>query len=322
MPRLGGHVCQCKHCGRSYTHVTIGIQTDKVSEMSSFVDFTEKMFKPGAPFNHEFIDRKIMMVRPKKLKGDTKDVDEPSSLSETTINEGPEITKKPNFDENFNLKEDTMKSSFSESSLMKDFELIKSQGFGFNSSSAFTEKFSEICETPKFQSSQNVAFNSKGRDEFVLFETLRSSARFKTFSKTQNFTVPKKLKNQKLTTHLFPEKSQAHTTKHTSTRFNFNQKAPKKTHNEKSLISDLSEDSNIIIPENYGNLINKHTFLDSKMRESFKNLVQLEKMGLKQQFAQKDFKFHEKRKSQVAENESLELSNSLDMDRVQDFLDN
>ncbi|CAG9316120.1 unnamed protein product [Blepharisma stoltei] len=319
MPKLAGHICQCKTCGRSYTLVSVGIQTDSTSDMPSFIDFAEKMFKPGAPFNKSTNESRILMVRPKKLKGDTKDIEEPSSFSDNTLNDSPSITKKAAYEKNSNLKEDTLNATFSESSLIKDFEQIKSQGFGFNTSSAFTEKFIEICDTPKFYSTQHIqgAFNFQGTPHY---EGTNSMKNCTNFSKTQTFTNRPTIGRSN-----YPEeKLFAKTAKNHTSPFNFADFSKKnaKTSKISTASKDLSEDSTNQISENYESIMDKPTFLDPNLRESFKQLVQLEKIGLKQQFSSKNFKLQEKRKQQIAQNESLDLSLSLDMNQLQEFLDN
>ncbi|CAG9330782.1 unnamed protein product [Blepharisma stoltei] len=316
MPKQSGHICQCQTCGRCFSQVSIGIQTEGNFDMPSFIAFAEKMIKPGAPFSKTANESQILMVRPKNLKGDN-DVEEPSSFTDNTLNESPSITKKSPYERNSNLKEDTLNATFSESSLMKDFEQIKAQGFGFNSTSAFTEKLMEICETPKFYSAQNTNFfNFQGNPQYEkTMKNPRNLGRIQTFS-----NKPIKPANC-IEEKIFPQ-----TTKNHPIVYNFAEPLKKTAKNSKISTTkdskEVSEDSTNQISQNYESIMDKPTFLDPNLRESFKQLVQLEKIGIKQQFSVKNFKFQDKRKPQVVENESLDLSNSLDMKQLREFLDN
>ncbi|CAG9316241.1 unnamed protein product [Blepharisma stoltei] len=313
------HKCICKTCGRGITFSDASVQTEMLSEMQSFVDFTEKMCVPGAPFKKSAVRNQIMMVRPRRLKGDSgKEVEEPSSMINSEISEK---TQKPIFlSPNDHFKIEINKQS-EDSSSAKDLDLMMTGLKESLTSTAQTEKYIE----------NNVKFNipsSKNKERRKSSKPSQGITPINTLAKSQALPLCKILGGKfdpisvpiKCTTPMVSLKSEKTSKK--NAKSNKKHRKNWKLKENASTSKELSDESTNQLSQNYGLIFDKHTNLDPNGRETFKHLVKLEKLGLKEQFSTKNFKYAERKKIETEESASIDLSNSLNMDQIQEFLEN
>lgn len=308
MLKTAPHICICKNCGFELIGNDVAVQTESTFDASASIDFFETLNKPGAPFrNNDPEESKYLMVKLKRCTGDTSQESEAESFTEEFSLNQKQTFKNTGFDFefedtgsiraeriSFNSKDDTFKERLSEDSslnLIKELEKVVENAKNHRKfpSSASTERYvyspkESLGSTPKDNRRPLLLAEVK---PFYLEKKSKYSIKAPSdVSKREPVKPPSYLKNKE----------------------NLNPFAISKTEQQSEEIENLSQIENesseisIEVEEtsqlsgSYTHLFDKHKLLDPNSKDSFRNLVQMEKNSLRQQFSGKKFKFGKDKK--------------------------
>ncbi|CAG9312106.1 unnamed protein product [Blepharisma stoltei] len=308
MLKLLPHVCICQTCGRKLLQTNAAVQTDPVIDFSSPIDDAGRFRKPGAPFRNDPEESKYLMVKLKRLTGDTSQEMDVESIvdidEELSINPEKSFKLGLNFEleDTGNLPEISNVSLPEDSSLnlLKELEQIVEK-------STIHRKFPSSASTEKFNYSPKESFgltSQESRKAVNITETRPFH-----LTKSSKFSAKSLLNNSKRDPIKPPIINESQNSKENKTELDSVDIENISGIEKESLNISVEVEESSRLSGTYSILLSKHKQIDPHGKSAFKQLIQMEKNSLKEQYSEKKCSFSKSKRYKGED--SLNLSNNI-----------